>query len=746
MAEIYRARTRTHAGAPGRWVAIKLMRHALGHEELREQLFKREARIASMLHHHNIVELYEFGSELDRHFLAMEYMRGRDLSHLIRGQSGTSRDLMPFELALFIAFQAAGGLGYAHRLLDEEGRPLEIIHRDISPGNVIIDYSGTAKVLDFGVARMNESQGLRTQTGTLRGKFAYMSPEQTLGGTIDARSDVFSLGTLLYEVLTGANPFRAKAPIQTLERVQGVRPSPPSRVQKEVPKDVDALLARCLAKDPRRRFRDALELHEAIGDFLARRGGDHQAQLARFMAERFAWEKEEEERELESEEEEVALLEVVDFSLGADDPNLDAPRVIVSHPEEASQQEVSRRSLRAAEDEESAYGVFDGRTKESGLIPERQSEPAPPPKSEGPAAGLEMRSLFESTAPVPLRSGSPERRPSSGAGQREGATIPIPVQRPDSGLLDDAGPTRAIRHPAVDAEVTLARRSPPREGSQLSDPMLKALVASAPIVASPELPPTLPESAPARGRDSNDAFREPAWWQHRPVIAGALGAAVSLVVVTVVAMGFAGRSEQPRSTKPTTTIAPVTIELPVAPAKRTEIPPVAETRDAPDASVELDASSAMAEAETTAPVVLVDLTQRPSEEREPSPEPKAETKPEPKRDSKRAANSSASEAEKAEASEREERRRSARAARRSSRRSSSAAAPQIGYLNVAAEPWAEIFIDGKKWPYQTPQWGIELPPGKHVVRLYNKETNVAKTETVYIKPGGKRTLTADLRR
>ena len=628
---------------------------------------------------------------------------------------------MPFELGLFIAFQAAGGLGYAHRLLDEQGGPLNIIHRDISPGNVIIDYSGTAKVLDFGVARMNESHGLRTQTGTLRGKFAYMSPEQTLGGVIDARSDVFSLGTLLYEVLTGSNPFRSKAPIQTLERVQGVRPSPPSRVQKEIPKEVDALLARCLAKDPRRRFRDALELHEAIGDFLARRGGDHQSQLARFMSQRFAWEKEEEERELKSEEDEVALLEVVDFSLGADDPNLDAPRVIVSHPEEASQQEVSRRSLRAAEDEESAYGVFDGRTRESGLIPERQSEPAPPARPPDPGAGLEMRSLFDSTSSLPLRSEPAPRRASSVAREREGATIPIPVARPDSGLMDDAGPTRAILHPANAGDSIPMRQSLSRAGSQLSDPMLKALVAAAPLVPAPEVPETRPEEKWDPGGEESDAFREPAWWRRRPVVAGALGAAVSVVAVMVVAMGFAGRSDPPRPAKPTTTIAPVTIELPVAPAKRPE--PSPDVASAPDASASAPDALVPAEPEPEPETsALAAKAEEPEAEAEPKPEPDP---PEP--------------------SEKEERRK-VRSAKKSSKRAPSPPVPQIGYLNVAAEPWAEIFIDGKKWPYQTPQWGIELPPGKHVVRLYNRETNVAKTETVYIKPGAKRTLTADLRR
>lgn len=747
MAEIYRARTRTQPGVPGRWVAIKLMRHALGHEDLREQLFKREARIASMLHHENVVELYEFGSELDRHYLAMEYMRGRDLSHVIRGQTGSARELVPFEVALFIGLQAAAGLGYAHRLTDDQGGVLNIIHRDISPGNVIIDYSGVAKVLDFGVARMNETHGLRTQTGTLRGKFAYMSPEQTLGGTIDARSDVFSLGTLLYEVLTGSNPFRTKTPIHTLERVQGVRPSPPSRVNREIPKEVDALLARCLAKDPRRRFRDALELHDALGDFLVRRGGDYRAQLSSYMSERFAWEKEEEERELRSEEDEVALLEVVDFSLGANDPGLDAPRVTVSHAEEASQQEVDRRSLRAAEDEESAYGVFDGRTRESGLIPERHSDgPPAAPRPAGPAEGLEMRSLFDTGSVPAVPSPSMLRREPSLTGQEEKPTIAIPLERPDSGLQDDSHPTRAIRRPSGLDDVlesgSLARTPAPRTGSMLSDPMLKAMVAAAPALERVEAAATQPELArPLQEAASTDAFREPAWWRQRPVVAGAMGALVSGLVLTMVALGFAGRSGSERAPKPTTTIAPVTIELPVPP--ETPRPEEKKPPEEPERA-----------AEPPPPVEPIEPDEPPAPAPAAAPEERAEVSPPPPSPPSPAPEAAKVAAKAKLAPEREEddepkegRVRGHRPGKKAGKKAANPpASAQVGYLNVAAEPWAEIFIDGKKWPYQTPQWGIELPPGKHVVRLYNRETNVAKTETVYIKAGAKRTLTADLRR
>src|SRR5262249_35912976 len=152
MAEIYRARTRSTSDQPSRWVAIKMMRPALGHEELREQLFKREARIAAMITHPNVIPLFEFGLEMERHYISMEYVRGRDLSHLLKSEK-RGGDQLPFELGLYIGFQAASGLGHAHRLRDERGDTLGIVHRDISPGNVMVGYDGQVKVLDFGVAR-----------------------------------------------------------------------------------------------------------------------------------------------------------------------------------------------------------------------------------------------------------------------------------------------------------------------------------------------------------------------------------------------------------------------------------------------------------------------------------------------------------------------------------------------------------------------------------------------------------------
>lgn len=358
MAEIYRARTRPPIAEEAEWVALKMMRSSLEQEALRSRLFEREARIASLIHHANVVPVFEYGHELGRAYLAMEYVLGRDLSHLLLDQRD-ELEPFPVELALYIGFCAASGLGHAHRLTDEAGRPLGIVHRDVSPGNIMVGYDGTVKVLDFGVARMNETHGTRTQTGTLRGKFAYMSPEQTRGEHLDARSDVFSLGTVLYELLTGHNCFRAENPIATLDRVQNLRPLPPSQVGDHISKDVDRLLARCLAKEQGKRFADCEALKNALGEFLADILDEGRARLVEHFGNRFDWARHEEQAELEREAEEVALLEVVDFVQAGSDGRLDAPRVVVPQEEEASEVEIEKLNHRTIDATDLARPVFD---------------------------------------------------------------------------------------------------------------------------------------------------------------------------------------------------------------------------------------------------------------------------------------------------------------------------------------------------------------------------------------------------
>lgn len=493
MAEIYRARTRSTPDLPSRWVAIKMMRPAIGHEELREQLFKREARIASAIQHANVVPLLEFGLEMERYYIAMEYVRGRDLSYLLKNEM-KGWDLIPLELGLYVGLQAAAGLGYAHRLRDERGEPLGIVHRDISPGNVMIGYDGDVKVLDFGVARMNDSEGMRTQTGTLRGKFAYMSPEQTLGEPLDARSDVFSLGTVLYELLTGSNCFRTDNPIATLDRVQRVRPVPPSRANREIPQAIDRILARCLAKDRRRRFPDCAALAEALGEFLDKWGGSGRDGLAGQMAQRFAWEMREEAEELKKEEEEVALLEVVDFALVGEDVGLDASHVAVSLEEEASQVEVKKSVV-----DEDGEEVFDFGEREG-------AHPGRALSSFGGARSGDRKRFVddeEVQGRVELASllGSPEPAPGPDPAVRVGNVDPFAATATGDAATDDTGPMPVVREPSPPA---------PARTTASNARALRASGPEPPAAPSRERPPvdqTAPVARAPRHADESGAAR-----------------------------------------------------------------------------------------------------------------------------------------------------------------------------------------------------------------------------------------------
>ncbi len=624
MAEIYRARTRSVGDQPARWVAIKMMRSTLGHEELRERLFEREVRITTRLKHANVVPVYEFGEELGRPYLAMEYVRGRDLAHLLKPGAGDAPRPIQFELGLYIGLLAARGLGHAHRARDEEtSERLDIVHRDVSPGNVMVGYDGSVKVLDFGVARINETQGYQTQTGTLRGKFAYMSPEQTLGEELDARSDVFSFGTVLYELLTGTNCFRADDPIATLERVQGTRPVPPSRARPGIPKDVDRILGQCLSKDRRRRFSDGIALSEALAEYLDKRAFDGHAALVDHMASTFSWEQHEEASELAREQEEVALMEVVDFVPDLTNDGLDSKHIAVSTQEEASSSEVRQMAVRA-----SGGAVFQDYPSPTGAHALNDDRPLNRGES------LQASSLLAEDGP--------------GLGQA--------VPRAGTTWEDDDQKT------ATDVDLGLVGPSPPRSVS----------------------------------------------WYWQP----ALLAATAATAILGVAWFLAGESTPSVETKAngTPTIAPVTIRLPEGQGDQRRPPRRAKRRSAP-------AGPAVARAD-------------------------ASNDAESRRERRRARRAAARASRKGNGSRSGARRASARNAKRKGRSKKAV----TGFLNVGAKPWGVITIDGKRWPYQTPQANIELPVGKHVVVLHNPQTGVTKRTAVYIKHGQYKTVSLDLRR
>ncbi len=258
MAELYRAR---RSGVEGfqKIVAIKKILPHLADNEGFITMFADEAKLAAQLNHPNIVHIYDLGKiEGGGYFIAMEHVEGRDLRAIL----DSARELgtpLPVPLAVYIASKVASALDYAHRRRDAEGRDLHIVHRDVSPQNILISYEGDIKLCDFGIAKA-ASKVSQTESGALKGKIQYMSPEQAWGKPIDRRSDLFSLGSVLYELLTEQKLFHGDSDLTVLENVRKASAEPPSAANPDVPKALDAVVLRALAKEPEDRYANASDL------------------------------------------------------------------------------------------------------------------------------------------------------------------------------------------------------------------------------------------------------------------------------------------------------------------------------------------------------------------------------------------------------------------------------------------------------------------------------------------------------
>lgn len=261
MAEVYRARSRTST----RLYAIKCMRPQLAKETRFVEMFVREGKLAVLLENENIVRTYEIGRTEGRYFIAMEYIGGKDLTQVLRRcQEQGAR--IPVPHACFIAAKMAEGLHYAHTLSDGDGRPLAIVNRDVSPSNVRIGYDGEVKLLDFGIAQAMVK--FTSEIGVLKGKFSYMSPEQIRGMPVDARTDVFSTGIILHEMLTTEKLFRGDTEFQLMERVRNAEVVPPSKFNRRVPEELDRVVLKALARDVADRYQSAAELAQDLYRFL----------------------------------------------------------------------------------------------------------------------------------------------------------------------------------------------------------------------------------------------------------------------------------------------------------------------------------------------------------------------------------------------------------------------------------------------------------------------------------------------
>ncbi|MFN0251463.1 MAG: serine/threonine-protein kinase, partial [Kofleriaceae bacterium] len=264
MADLFLARTVTDTFE--RLVVIKKILSRYADHPRFVQLFSDEARLAKSLRHKNIVEVFDIGGTGGETFFAMEYLHGQDVRSILH-RAWKRDEKMPIKHAVHVATQVASALSYAHAIRRPDGTLLDIVHRDVSPSNILISYDGAVKLLDFGVAKAATSS-VKTRTGTLKGKIAYMSPEQAKGGSVDRRSDVFSLGICLWEMLTTSRLFRGENDLATLQLIINEAPKKPSETNPEVPKDLERIVLRALAQDPNQRYQTAHELQAELEEFV----------------------------------------------------------------------------------------------------------------------------------------------------------------------------------------------------------------------------------------------------------------------------------------------------------------------------------------------------------------------------------------------------------------------------------------------------------------------------------------------
>jgi serine/threonine protein kinase/tetratricopeptide (TPR) repeat protein len=285
MAEVYRAKSHGVEGFE-KVLVIKRILPELGENPEFVEMFINEAKIAVTLSHANVVQVFDLGRADGTYFIAMEYVAGSDLATVLTRGKRLGRQL-PQELAVYVVSELAKALDYAHRRRDAQLRPLNIVHRDVSPQNILISFEGEVKLTDFGIAKAALAVERGSDAGVLKGKYAYMSPEQARGDDVDSRTDLFALGVVLYELLHGENPFYVvESAYETLRRVRDCDVTPLSRRMPDMPHELSSIVDRAISKRPEDRHPNAGALYEELVQFLyssGRRVGAHD--LSDYLAE-----------------------------------------------------------------------------------------------------------------------------------------------------------------------------------------------------------------------------------------------------------------------------------------------------------------------------------------------------------------------------------------------------------------------------------------------------------------------------
>jgi serine/threonine protein kinase len=284
MADVFKARIQGPAGFERTFVVKRILPH-LSDDPSFTKMFIDEAKIAAKLAHPNIVQVFELGSVDDEYFMSMEYVRGHDLAETMRTLWARVGPPRP-ELVAYVGREMCRALAYAHDFTSEDGQSLGMIHRDVSPSNVMLSYDGAVKILDFGIAKALGGDAVEeTKSGTLKGKFAYMAPEQTVSNEIDRRIDIFATGIVLHEILTGRRLFKGENDMQTIERVRTCQVAAPSLFNPLCPPQLDQIVLQALARNRDERYQSASEMADALDDvvYASRFQATHLAQTMRSL-------------------------------------------------------------------------------------------------------------------------------------------------------------------------------------------------------------------------------------------------------------------------------------------------------------------------------------------------------------------------------------------------------------------------------------------------------------------------------
>jgi serine/threonine protein kinase len=487
MAQLYLARRRSKGS--DRTVVLKRILPHLAEDTAFVTMFLDEARIAARLHHPNVIEILDLGAEGDSYFIAMEYIHGEDLRRITkRGIEVQQR--MPPPLVCRVVAEACRGLDYAHKRTDSGGKPLKIVHRDVSPQNILVGFDGSVKVVDFGIAKAADKATV-TASGVIKGKHAYMSPEQALGRDIDHRTDVFALGIVLFESLTATRLFRRATDLQTLKAVSECRVEPPSRVFPAVPQELDAILLKALTRDPNARYQSALQLAEALEGWLGERSDGSKAALGAYVSALFRDRLDREAKEGKF----VPTKSAVDIASisrqGAQNPN---------HPTASLKPAVNNKTLTERHEAVPASPLESRNTDVTPAFVPPDNEKATPAPVAGPAMSALAKPVLTEKVVVPEPGGTAlYGRPLGNEGAAGGTSL---YGKADPKTITD------LSEKAANA-IAMARPSAPRQ-TRPSRPSVPPV--TSPVTSSPQPEPATDKARELPPFQASPPARMWPWW------------------------------------------------------------------------------------------------------------------------------------------------------------------------------------------------------------------------------------------